>query len=107
MNPALVPTPTHEWQVGSGRPITLLVTLDDAASCAHPGDCGNDVRELSLCSHITTQTEEWDPEELAAELDEYGAWDEYELSDHEQNIQRMLWIACNDVAESPDVYRLD
>jgi hypothetical protein len=36
---------------------------------------------------------------VASELREYGAWDSDELADHAQNLQRLLWIACGDIAE--------
>jgi hypothetical protein len=41
-----------------------------------------------------------DPVALRKELAEYGAWDEQELADHEQNIQRILWIAAGDIVEN-------
>lgn len=39
-------------------------------------------------------------ESIVKELSEYGAWDDEELSDHEQNWHRLLWCAANDIAES-------
>jgi hypothetical protein len=36
---------------------------------------------------------------LSAELKEYGAWDAEELADHEQNLQRILWLASGDITE--------
>ena len=57
-----------------------------------------------LAGKLSEQTYLWDAEDLRAELDESGAWDDEELSDHEENIERMIWIACGDVAENPDYY---
>lgn len=92
------------WFAGSGRPINLRLTLDEAQSCSHPGQCDADVDELLLLEGISAQVSTWDPETLQAELAEYGAWDEEDLADHEANIKRMVWIACNDVAENPEYY---
>jgi hypothetical protein len=32
----------------------------------------------------------------------YGAWDRRELCDHQQNLRRLLWIWCCDIAENGD-----
>ena len=32
-------------------------------------------------------------------LSGYGAWDASELCDHKQNLERLLWIWCCDIAE--------
>lgn len=40
-----------------------------------------------------------DPEKVRAELKEYGAWDSAELSNHADNIRRLVWIAAGDISE--------
>lgn len=98
------PTPTLTWQAGSGRRLSLTLTLDDAEGCSHPGRCDPDVSDLMSLDRINQQLESWDPQELSAELAEYGAWDSTELADREANLTRMVWLACCDVAENPDDY---
>lgn len=39
------------------------------------------------------------PATVAEALKEYGAWSDEELADHDQNLTRLLWLACSDVAE--------
>jgi hypothetical protein len=95
------------WQAGSGRPLTLRLSLDDAQSCSHQGWCDQDVADLLRLDRIIDQVAMWEPEILAAELGEYGAWDVSELTDHDTNVERMIWIACCDVSENPDDYRED
>ena len=95
------------WSAGSGRPLSLRLTLDEAESCSHPGNCQADVIDLILTDGISAQVSTWDPETLRAELAEYGAWDEEELADYEENIRRMVWLACCDVAENPKDYEED
>jgi len=85
------------WSTGSGR-IELQITRAQAEACSHPGPCDSDVKALSENPRIARQLRKIDPALLAAELREYGAWDDDELKDHEQNIQRMLWIACEDIS---------
>jgi len=82
----------------SGR-IEIEMTAEQAASVNHSGDCDNDVMSLSNIPEIKAQVEKIDKEVLKQELDEYGAWDENELNDHEQNIQRIVWIAGCDIDE--------
>jgi hypothetical protein len=49
---------------------------------------------------IRAQLERIDPKVLRDELREYGAWDDQELADHGQNLQRILWIAAGDIVEN-------
>ena len=45
------------------------------------------------------------PVELFKEhLECYGAWDDEELKDHEENKSRVLWIWANDCYENPGDY---
>lgn len=86
------------WTTGSGR-IELQMTKKEAAMCSHTGQCDNDVLLLSIQPKIAKQLEKISPELLAAELKEYGAWDAEQLADHEENKQRILWIAANDILD--------
>lgn len=86
------------WTTGSGR-IELNITKNDAAICSHPGPCDADIFELSNKPSIKRQLYKIPPDLLASELQEYGAWDTDELTDHPQNLQRILWIACGDISE--------
>jgi hypothetical protein len=89
----------HWFTSGSGR-IELQMTLLQARTASHPGMCDGDVRDLSRVPAIRKQLDAIDPVILAAELREYGAWEARELADHEQNLQRILWIAAGDITES-------
>jgi hypothetical protein len=37
-------------------------------------------------------------------LKRYGAWDAEELSDHDANIDRLIWLACLDCRENETTY---
>ena len=41
----------------------------------------------------------WNTSTLAAELAEYGAWDDTELADVAQNRARIVWILANNITE--------
>jgi hypothetical protein len=86
------------WTDSSGR-IELKLTMREAQSASHQGQCDSDVLTLSQRPTIARQLAKIDPAQLRRTLSEYGAWDDAELADHAQNLQRMLWIAAGDIAE--------
>ena len=79
--------------------LEIEMTLDQAESCSHPGDCEPDVRMLMEHPLIKRQRKRIDPELIRQELSEYGSWSEEELSDDEANWQRILWLGANDITE--------
>jgi hypothetical protein len=87
------------WHSSSSGRIELNITKDQAISCAHSGQCDDDVLALSKVPAVARQLEKIDYHVLSAELKEYGAWSDAELADHKQNIQRYLWCVCNAIAE--------
>jgi hypothetical protein len=86
------------WTSSSGL-IEIDIPLDQAQAATHPGPCDTDVFILSQVPAIREQLETIDPATLANELEGYGAWSTEELGNHEQNLQRVLWIACGDITE--------
>ena len=86
------------WTESLGR-IELQITKAQAQSCAHPGQCDADVAALRKNKTIAKQLDALPPDLVRDSLREYGAWDDEELSDHDANLDRLLWIACCDVAE--------
>ena len=78
----------------------LRMTRKDAESVSHSGDCSHDVEILIQKKYIKKQISALNPDKLRKELKEYGAWDETELNDHNENIKRWLWISGNDITES-------
>ena len=84
------------FSTSSGR-IELQMTMSQAESMSHSGQCDSDVaagRELpSLAKQLATI----DPDTLKTELKEYGFDD---LSDHESNLDRLLWLAACDIREN-------
>jgi hypothetical protein len=86
------------WTSSSGR-IELNISEGQAAIGYHSGDCAEDIGALAHNPKIAAQLAALDPAIVAAALKEYGAWNSVELSDHEANLKRLLWIACGDIAE--------
>ena len=75
------------------------MTLAQAQSASHSGQCDDDVAALLALPSIARQVDAWGPALIAAELSEYGAWDEKELADVAQNRARIVWILANDITE--------
>ena len=86
------------YSTSSGR-IELKITKAQAHDGSHQGQCDADVKYLSEVPAIARQLAKIPVELLASELKEYGAWDAEELADHDQNLQRLLWLACGDIVE--------
>jgi hypothetical protein len=78
---------------------SLVLTKEQGLSASHQGQCDEDVRALSEVPAIARQLRLLRPEDVAAELKEYGAWDAEELADHAQNVQRILWLAAGNIRE--------
>lgn len=78
----------------------FCIDLPDEAvtDCYHRGRCDDDVefwhKRLDL-SHIPS-------EDLTAELREYGAWNDVELSNREENELRIIWIAAGNIQEETE-----
>ena len=79
--------------------LELNMTLAQAESCSHPGDCLPEVEELMEHPLIKRQRNRIDPELIRQELSEYGSWSEEELADDDANWQRVLWLGANDIVE--------
>lgn len=86
------------WASSSGK-IELNITKRQAAMASHPGDCYHEVMELSQVPAIRRQLNKVDPEALRQELIGYGAWDDTELANNADNLQRLLWLAAGDITE--------
>lgn len=80
----------------------LYMSEDTARSGSHQGPCDDDVRAISLEPEIAEQLDKINPADIAAELREYGAWDDAELSDNDANRQRIVWIACGNIRDDID-----
>jgi hypothetical protein len=86
------------WTESLGR-IELNITKAQAASCAHMGFCDADIAILRTVPAIRRQLNKLDPDLVRDALKEYGAWNLTEMSDHDANLSRLLWIACCDITE--------
>ena len=77
----------------------LALMDQDVENCSASGDVSAAVREVSQMDYVKEQTAKFDPDQLRKELSDYGAWDYEQLQDHEENIQRWIWISACDISE--------
>ena len=77
----------------------LKITKEQALSGSHQGRCDDDIKALLTVPQIRNQFNKIKPDDIKAELKEYGAWDDDKLTDVEQNKARILWIACVNIRE--------
>ena len=78
---------------------TIEMEVEQAKSVSHAGDCENDAGALVGLPEIAAQLDAIPPQDIAAELKEYGAWDDGELRDEYANRLRIVWIAGCDIEE--------
>jgi len=78
----------------------IEMTLAQAQSASQPGkDASDDVNALLQLPKIKRQLAKISDDDLAAELREYGAWDDEELQDRQANEQRIIWLAAGNIVD--------
>ena len=75
----------------------LNITKAQVLSAYHSGAMDDDIAALAKVPRIARQLKKLDPDQVRAELAEYGAWNEEELQDHAENLQRVLWCGVCDI----------
>ena len=87
------------WFTSTSGRVELQITRAQAESCAHIGPCDSDVAALRTHPKIRRQLDKLDREAVRKELREAGAYSADELQDHQANLTRILWVACNEITE--------
>jgi len=88
-----------EWFTSSSGSVEFQVKRGDVAAVATPGPNDAAVAELLAKPYIVEQLAKIPADAIRRELREFGAWDDEELRDEEQNKARILWNACWDISE--------
>lgn len=84
---------------GSLSGLTLEMTLEQAESVSHQGQCDEDVKALMRVPAIASQLEKMPDDCIIRELRETSAWDVSEMLDRETNLRRIVWLAGCDIKE--------
>lgn len=94
--------PTAEtlcWFTSSSGLVVFQLKLVDVVGCSHSGRCDDDVAAAKKTDYLTKQLAEIDPKRLRQELREYGAWNAKDLSDHQANLDRIVWLAAGEIQD--------
>ncbi len=78
---------------------SIKLTKEQALQGSHQGSVDDDIKDLLTIPAIKAQFNKIAPEDIQAELKEYGAWDDDELSSDDKNKSRILWIACGNIRD--------
>lgn len=87
------------YTTGSGK-IEIEITKKQALKGYHSGQCDQDIAELRRVPVIKRQLAKIDKSVLIDELRHWCAWTDEELQNHEENLDRFLWLACADIVET-------
>jgi hypothetical protein len=93
------PNRTSAWTSACGR-LEIDLTAAQIFSVSMAGPRDREILKLSEYPDVLDQTAYWEPEAVAANLREFGAWSEEELKDHQANIRRTLWTVCCELRDS-------
>lgn len=87
------------YSCGTRIGIEIGLTMEDARSVSHAGPCDDDVKALAKFPYVAEQLAKIYPEDLRSELGEYGAWNDEELANHDENLLRWLWLSGCQIRE--------
>lgn len=75
-------------------------------SCSQPGKDASEYVKAALRRYpsLLADIRDLDPFLVREELSEYGAWDEEELADDEENAERLVWLAACELKD--ELFRL-
>jgi hypothetical protein len=83
--------------------IELELTRQCIEECTPPGqDAEGAVTKWLARPEVSTQFAKLTLLDTARILYGYGAWEVAELGDLQDNLRRLLWLACGDIENDPD-----
>lgn len=88
------------WFTSSSGKIEFTMPGEAVLDIAQPGPADAAVAWWKAQPELAQQLAQIDRATLASELSEYGAWDDVELSGHEDNLDRIVWLAAGDISDS-------
>ncbi|MGO4441370.1 hypothetical protein [Rhizobium sp. RAF56] len=72
---------------------------DALLDCGAPGDASEAVGHVLATFEVSGEIAD-----CRAMLRPYGAWEDAELSDHQTNLERLVWLAGCDLREHGEIY---
>ena len=79
---------------------SIEIPVEAIGDCSHQGACDEDVEFWQrMMARAEMDISEISDEDLVAELTDTGGADCWDLSDRDDNEQRIIWIACCNLKE--------
>lgn len=78
---------------------SLNITKAIASECSCSGNNEDSVNYYMNLPKYRKQLLKIDKEELKNELNDFGCWEDDELENHEDNLQRIFWISCGNIID--------
>ena len=78
---------------------SLNITKAVANECSKSGNNEYSVNYYMNLPKYRKQLDKLNKESVRAELNDLGAWEDEELKNHEDNLQRLFWLACGNIMD--------
>lgn len=78
---------------------SLNITKAVANECSRSGNNEYSVNYYMNLPKYKKQLLKLDKEQVRQELNDLGAWEDDELKNHEDNLQRLFWLACGNIVD--------
>jgi len=78
---------------------SLNITKAVANECSRSGDNEYSVNYYMNLPKYKKQLLKLDKEQVRQELNDLGAWEDDELKNHEDNLQRLFWLSCGNIMD--------
>ena len=79
---------------------SLNITKAVANECSKSGNNENSVNYYINLPKYKKQLDKIDKEELKQELNDIGVWEDEELENHNDNLQRIFWLSCGRIVDT-------
>jgi hypothetical protein len=78
---------------------SLNITKAVANECSRSGDNEYSVNYYMNLPKYKKQLLKLDKEQVKAELNDLGVWEDEELENHEDNLKRLFWLSCGNIVD--------
>ena len=78
---------------------SLNITKAVAKECSKSGNNENSVNHYMNLPKYKRQLSKINKDELISELNDLGVWEDDELKNHNDNLQRVFWLSCGNIMD--------
>lgn len=91
---------TKTWIGGDNGDLELELTEEQFMSIPRGQDCSPEVKIIRQDPKVEEQLKRMSVESVKTYLFHFCCWEDDELNDHEENLDRLVWLACEDIREN-------